>query len=205
MTESNPSRTTLIAILFEGGLAAAALVVGWLLGHSPAVGMNAGSDGTREQLEAIGWGLVATGPLVVALVVIDRFPIGPLARLRELTEEVVLQMFRGASVMQLAAVSIAAGFGEELLFRGLVQAGLAKLIGGPLAPLLALAVASALFGVCHWLNTTYAILAVLAGAYFGLLLILTGNLWTPIVAHAAYDLLALIYLVRPGHLVRWSE
>jgi membrane protease YdiL (CAAX protease family) len=131
-----------------------------------------------------------------------QLPLGPLARLRETTEEIVLQMFRGASFVQLAAVSIAAGLGEELLFRGLVQAGLTNLIGGPLAPWVALAAVSVLFGVCHWLSTTYAILAVLAGAYFGLLLILTENLWTPIVAHAAYDLLALIYLVRPSHLVR---
>jgi membrane protease YdiL (CAAX protease family) len=203
MTETNPSRTTLVALLFEGGLGAAALAIGWLLGYWPGLGMRGG--GTQEQIEAIGWGLVATGPLIVGLVVIDHFPLGPLAKLREATEEVVLQMFRGASFVQLAAVSIAAGLGEELLFRGLVQAGLTNLIGGPLAPWIALAVASILFGVCHWLSTTYAILAMLAGAYFGLLLILTGNLWTPIVAHAAYDLLALIYLVRPSHLVRWGE
>ena len=68
----------------------------------------------------------------------------------------------------------------------------------------ALAIASVLFGVCHWLNTTYAILAMLAGLYFGLLLVLTGNLWTPIMAHAAYDFIALLYLVRPNHLVRSS-
>jgi membrane protease YdiL (CAAX protease family) len=203
MSESKPGRMTLIALLFEGGLAAAAFAIGWFLGHWPAIGMQSGSEGAREQLEAIGWGLVATGPLVVALVIIDRFPLGPLARLRQLTEEVVLAMFSGASVVQLAAVSIVAGLSEELLFRGLVQAGLERLIGGPAAPWIALAVASVLFGVCHWLNTTYAILAVLAGAYFGLLLVLSGNLWTPIVAHAAYDLLALIHLVRPSHLVRW--
>jgi CAAX protease family protein len=205
MSEPNPARTTTIALLFESGLGIAAFGIGWLLGHWPAVGMNATSGGTQAQLEAIGWGLVATGPLVLALIAMDRIPFGPLLRLRELTEEVVLQMFRGASVVQLAAVSIAAGFGEELLFRGLVQAGLTSLIGGPLGPGLAVAVASTLFGVCHWLNTTYAILAVLAGAYFGLLFLLTGNLWTPIIAHAAYDLLALIYLVRPSHLVRWKD
>lgn len=205
MSDVNPGRTVKVALLFEGGLALLALAVGWLLGFSPAVGMTAEGSETRGQLEAIGWGLVATGPLVLALAALDRFPIGPIVKLRELTEEVVLAMFRGASVLQLAVVSIAAGLGEELLFRGLVQAGLAQLIGGPLAPWIALAVASVLFGVCHWLNTTYAILAMLAGAYFGLLLLLTGNLWTPIVAHAAYDLLALIYLVRPGHLIRWKD
>jgi uncharacterized protein len=205
MTDSNPTRTTLVALLFEGGLGVAAFAIGWFLGYWPAIGMSVESGGTREQIEAIGWGLVATGPLILGLVAIDHIPLGSLTRLRETTEELVLQMFRGASLVQLAAVSIAAGLGEELLFRGLVQAGLANLIGGPHAPWIALAAASVLFGVCHWLSTTYAILAVLAGAYFGLLLILTGNLWTPIVAHAAYDLLALIYLVRPSHLVRWGD
>jgi len=202
-SDSNPGRTTLIALLFEGGLGLAAFAVGWLLGRWPAIGMSQTSESVQEQLKAVGWGLVATGPLVVALIAIDRIPFSPLARIRELTEEVVMRMFRGASVLQLAAVSIAAGFGEELLFRGLMQAGLTELIGGPAAPWLALAAASVLFGVCHWLNTTYAILAALAGAYFGLLFLLTGSLWTPIVAHAAYDLLALVYLVRPRHLLRW--
>ena len=204
MSDSNPGRTTLIALMFEGGLGLAAFAVGWLFGHWPAIGMNGTSASAQQQFQAIGWGLVATGPLVLALVLVDRMPLGPLARVRELTEEVVMLMFRGASVLQLAAVSIAAGFGEELLFRGLVQAGLTELIGGPAAPWLALAAASVLFGVCHWLNTTYAILAALAGAYFGLFFLLTGSLWAPIVAHAAYDLLALIYLVRPSHLVRWQ-
>jgi hypothetical protein len=106
-------------------------------------------------------------------------------------------MFGGASVAQLAAVAIAAGFGEELLFRGLVQAGISDFLGVTIG----LAVASVLFGVCHWLNTTYAILAMLAGAYFGLLLVATGNILTPIVAHAAYDFLALSYLVRPERLI----
>jgi uncharacterized protein len=201
MSASNPSRTTFVALLFEGGLGTLALAAGWLVGHSPAVGMTAG-DGTREQLLAIGWGLVATGPLVAALAAIDRFPIGPLAGVREMTARIALQMFQGASVLQLAIVSIAAGVGEELLFRGLMQAGLEKLLEGWYAPWIALAASATLFGICHWLNRTYAILAVLAGAYFGVLLIISGSLLTPIVAHAAYDLLALIYLVRPSHLVR---
>src|SRR5688500_13655198 len=109
MSQPDPARTTLIALLFEGGLGISAFAVGWLLGHWPAIGMDASSGRTQEQLEAIGWGLVATGPLVIALVAIDRIPFGPLLRLRELTEEVVMQMFRGASLVQLAAVSITAG------------------------------------------------------------------------------------------------
>jgi membrane protease YdiL (CAAX protease family) len=94
-----------------------------------------------------------------------------------------------------------AGLGEELLFRGLVQAGLARLISGPAGIWIALLAASLLFGVFHWLSTTYALLAAAAGLYFGWLLIATGSLWPPVVAHALYDFAALWYLLRPNQVL----
>jgi membrane protease YdiL (CAAX protease family) len=195
--DSNAARTTQIALLFEGGLGAAALLVGWLVGHWPAIGMRQDIP-AREQLEAAGWGLLAGLPLLAALLLIDRFPIGPLRRLKVTAQRIIRQMFAGASYLQLALISVAAGLGEELLFRGLIQEGLSRLIAGPLGPWIALALASIAFGVCHWLNATYAVLATLAGAYFGLLFALTGNLWTPIAAHAGYDFLALVYVLQPN-------
>jgi len=197
MEGSDPARTTQIAILFEGALGAAAIVIGWLVGQWPLVGFSTLPEDSHQQIVAVGWGLVATGPLLVALVLMERFPVGPLRTLHEMTSEVILRMFGGSSIAQLATVAVAAGVGEELLFRGLVQAGLACLF--PI--IVAVVVASILFGVCHWLNTTYAILAMLAGAYFGLCLEATGNILTPVVAHAAYDFLALVYLVRPASLI----
>jgi membrane protease YdiL (CAAX protease family) len=146
--------------------------------------------------------LAATLPLLAALFVMDRFPWGPIQSVKEIARDLIARMFRGASILHLAVISLAAGFGEELLFRGLAQAGLARLIGGESGPWIALVVASVAFGVCHWLNTTYAILAMLAGGYFGLLLMLSGSLWTPIAAHAAYDFIALVYLLRPQNLIR---
>jgi membrane protease YdiL (CAAX protease family) len=202
--EPKPWRMTLVALAFEGGLGGLALAVGWLLNHGAAVGMQFTAESAPQQLVAIVWGLAATLPLLVALLLLDRFPIGPIQSVKDVARELIERMFRGASVVHLAVISLAAGCGEELLFRGLAQAGLARLIGGEGGPWAALAIASVLFGVCHWLNTTYAILAMLAGLYFGFLLILTGNLWTPIMAHAAYDFIALLYLVRPNHLVRSS-
>jgi uncharacterized protein len=202
---SDPAATTRIALLFEGSLGLAALAIGWLAGHSPLVGISGGPEYARHQITAIGWGLVATGPLLVALVIMERFPVGSLRRLRELTSQVILQMFGGASIAQLAIVSIAAGFGEELLFRGFIQAGLMRLVSGTAGLIVSLAAASVLFGVCHWLNTTYALLAMFAGLYFGLLLLLTGNILAPIVAHAAYDFLALIYLIHPQDLLGSGE
>jgi membrane protease YdiL (CAAX protease family) len=200
--EPSPGRMTLVALAFEGGLGALALVVGWLLKHWPAPGMSVEANSLKGQLMAIGWGLMATVPLLVALLIMDRFPLGPIQSVKDIAQGLIARMFRDASVLHLAVISLAAGFGEELLFRGLVQAGIAKLSGGTYGPLIALAAASALFGVCHWLNTTYAVLAMLAGIYFGLLMMLSGSLWTPIVAHAAYDFLALVYLLRPQNLIR---
>lgn len=204
LDESSAARTTRLAILFEGALGVVAVALGWLLSHDSAIGISLAGESVRGQWAAAGWGLLATLPLLVALVLLDWLPLAPLRRLHEIAHGLITGMFRGASVLQLAIVSLAAGLGEELLFRGFVQAGLSSLIGGEYGPWIALAIASVAFGVCHWLNTTYAILAMAAGLYFGLLLLWTGSLWTPIVAHAAYDFVALIYLVRPKHLIRSS-
>jgi membrane protease YdiL (CAAX protease family) len=202
MNQSPAARTTWVALLFEGALGVAALGVGWLLSHVPTVGMAGESGSHASPLAAVGWGLVATLPMFAALLLLDWLPLAPLQRLQEIAHDLIAGMFAGASVLQLAIVSLAAGFGEELLFRGLVQAGLSGWIGGSYGPWIALLAASVAFGVCHWVNATYAFLAMLAGAWFGLLLVWTDSLWTPIVAHAAYDFVALIYLVRPNHLVR---
>jgi membrane protease YdiL (CAAX protease family) len=40
------------------------------------------------------------------------------------------------------------------------------------------------------------IVATVIGAYLGVLWLWTGNLMTPIVVHALYDFVALIYLLR---------
>jgi membrane protease YdiL (CAAX protease family) len=197
----NPTRTTRLALLLEGGLGLAALAIGWLIGQWPSLNTTGGFG---NQLIAIGYGLAATVPLLVALLAIDRAPIAALRGVREVTHAAIMQMFGGASVLQLAAVSVAAGWGEELLFRGLVQGALSRLVPGHLGPWIAIAVASVLFGVCHWLNTTYAILAMLAGVYFGVVYFASNSLLTPMTAHAAYDFLALIYLLRPAKLLRSS-
>jgi membrane protease YdiL (CAAX protease family) len=205
MPLSSANQTTRIALAFEGGLGVAAIAIGWVIGQSPFVGVNLDGDQTHVQVLAIGWGLVATGPLLLALFLCDRFPLGPLRRVREMTADVVGRMFGGATAGQLMLVAVAAGVGEELLFRGLVQGGLARLLTDWPGQIVAVAAASLLFGFCHWLNATYAVLAMLAGAYFGLVLLLTGNILAPITAHAAYDFLALVYLIRPEGLLPSEE
>jgi membrane protease YdiL (CAAX protease family) len=61
---------------------------------------------------------------------------------------------------QVAVISLLAGLCEETLFRGVLQGGSPSGLGqGP-----ALVVAAAVFGVCHWITRTYALLAALVGS-----------------------------------------
>jgi membrane protease YdiL (CAAX protease family) len=96
------------------------------------------------------------------------------------------------SPVELALLAVLAGFAEETLFRGLVQVGLARV----LPEWGALLVASATFGLAHFITPTYAVLAGLAGLYLGGLFLLQGSLTAPIVAHAVYDVVALNYVAR---------
>ena len=107
-----------------------------------------------------------------------------------------MPLFRDCNLAQLAIISALAGLGEETLFRGVVQVGVAQGIAGPHGVWLGLLVAAILFGLLHLITPMYAILAGLIGLYLGGLWLLTGNLLTPITTHAAYDFLALVYLVR---------
>jgi membrane protease YdiL (CAAX protease family) len=195
MLESRYERL-MVALVCEGGLGVAAFAVGWLVGFWPAIGMGWSSPPAQEQVRGILLGFAATIPPLVALFALDRFQITALDEVRELAAEGARRIFPNPQVWQLALLSLVAGFGEELLFRGLAQGGLTQLIGGPAGPWIALVVVAVLFGIAHWLSTTYSLLALIAGLYFGVLLILTGSLWVPIVAHATYDFIALWYLIR---------
>jgi membrane protease YdiL (CAAX protease family) len=61
---------------------------------------------------------------------------------------------------------------------------------------IALVLTSVAFGLAHFLTLSYALLAALAGLYLGALYWAGGNLVIPIVAHALYDLVALLQLAR---------
>ncbi len=96
------------------------------------------------------------------------------------------------SPVELVLLAVVAGFAEELLFRGVLQAGLA----GVLPDWGAVLVAGAAFGLAHFITPAYALLAGLAGVYLGALFWLEGSLTAPIVAHALYDIVALHYVAQ---------
>ena len=179
------SKVFLVAVLFEGGLAVAAWVLGWALGYAPFHGLGLSWHG-------ILWGIFYTGPLLVAMASLAHLRWGPLRQVFQYLEGRVIPCFSECSVFQLALISALAGFGEEALFRGVIQRALSEWWN----PWVGLVVASALFGLGHHMTSAYAILAGLLGLYLGLLLMVFDNLLVVMLVHGLYDFAALVYLVQ---------
>jgi len=179
-------QVVLAGVLFEGGLGLLAVLVGAAAGQAP--------------LDALTWdsgdalrGAAGAVPMLALLLVALRTDWEPLARLRRFVAEVVRSVLADCTAADLALLSAAAGIGEELLFRGLIQPAL----GAWLGPASGWVLASVLFGLAHPFSATYILVAGGMGAYLGALGLATGNLLVPIVAHALYDFAALVVLVGP--------
>ncbi len=179
-----------IALACEGGLGLIALAIGYWLARPPLTQIE-------WRAAAVGYGLLATAPMLCGLWLITRYPYGPLRALDATVQQLLVPLFRGCSVWELLLISAAAGLGEELLFRGVIQAGAEQYFA---SPWMALAMAAVLFGLAHPISVTYAILAGLIGAYLGWLALATENLLVPVVAHGAYDFAALLYLLQRDEL-----
>lgn len=179
------SRLLVAGVLSECALVVVALGLGHLGGVSPFERL--GLD-----VRAVVVGAAGALPMLGLLLWCLRTTWGPMRRLVALVEERLGPYLANAAAGGIVLLALLAGVGEELLFRGVIQVWLAER-----APLwLAVAGASLLFGVGHWLSASYAVLASLIGAYLGILFLLSGNLLAPMVAHAAYDVVALFVVTR---------
>ncbi len=184
--EPTTRRIVWLAAAFEGGLALLALGLGWLPGvQAPLPKIHwIARDAT--------WGVVACLPLLVVFFICVRWPVGPLVRIKQLSEEFIREWFASCSVLQLGLISLLAGIGEEMLFRGVIQDTLSAWIN----PLAGIVLASLLFGLMHPITPFYVVLAALMGAFLGWIFIVTDNLLPAIITHGLYDFLALTYLTR---------
>lgn len=180
-----PQRWFLLGCLFEAGLGLLAISLGYLFQRQPLAHLH-------WETRAAGAGVIATFPLLAAFIWLLRSHRPWAQRITRFLEDVVRPLLAPATVLELAVLATLAGMGEELLFRGLLQPGLAGLTG----PVPALLMVSVLFGAAHWITPAYAIIAGIIGLYLGLLWMGSGNLLLPIVTHALYDFLALLYFLR---------
>lgn len=179
------SRPIVTAVAIEAALAAVALGLGYAFG-APAAATLAWSP------SAIAIGVLATAPMLALFAVFMVLELAPFRAIRELLDRFIGMYFEGATWKGIALVSLAAGFAEELLFRGFLQAALEPLVGVVPAVLLA----SLAFGLAHAVTATYVVIATLFGIYFGWLWLATGNLLTVVTAHALYDFVALMLMIE---------
>jgi len=83
----------------------------------------------------------------------------------------------------------AAGLGEEMLFRGILQSEISENFGD----VIALSSSAVIFGALHAVTPLYAGLAFLASLFFGELYLTFHNLAVPVICHGLYDIGALLW------------
>ena len=190
--ESNSrGQTFALAMLVESGLGFLGLLVAWL-GSIPLI------PRLVFEREALTRGIVATVPMIALLLLLTFANWRPLVEFRRQVEAFVKEIFPSSSPWELALVSLAAGFGEELLFRGALQ----PLVSHWTSPAIGLIAVSLLFGAMHAVSKAYFILAALVGLYLGWLAMSFDDLVAPITAHALYDFVALMVM---QHRVRRAD
>jgi uncharacterized protein len=146
----------------------------------------------RPTLSSVTWGVVATIPLLLGLGWMVGSSIEPIRRLVALVINHLGPLLAAHSMAGLAALAAMAGIAEEMLFRGVIQPGLARW----LTETGALFATSALFGLVHFASLAYAGFAAIMGLYLGALLLMLDSLLAPIVTHGLYDFVALVYVAR---------
>ena len=170
--------------LFELGLVGIAALLSELL-RQPLLGA------LQWHTQDAVWGVLTALPALLLFVWILKSE-RAFSTTRDFLEEAVRPFFAKWSIWQLAVISLLAGLCEELLFRGVIQGKLTGLLG----PAPAVLLTSLLFGCVHAVNLEYVFVAASMGAYFGGVWLANGNLLAPIVAHAFYDFIALVYFLR---------
>jgi membrane protease YdiL (CAAX protease family) len=181
--ENRKAQTVAMAMLFETGLGFVGVLIAW------AAGINLANQLTVSQ-DSVLRGILAAMPMIVLLIAFYESTWQPLVKLRDEVEKVVEELFVGCRWFEFALVSIAAGFGEEILFRGALQPLATHWTG----PWIGVIVVALLFGLAHALTPTYFIAATVIGIYFGWLALAYDDLVAPIVAHAVYDFVALVFI-----------
>lgn len=172
------SSLLLYASLFEGGALLLGILLSWLL-DIPL--LPRALTPVRDLALGTLW---ASVPFLFFVILISKHGrrIPGLQHMRKLMRKGVCELFSQATMVDIAYISLLAGIGEEVLFRGVIQNKFGLLV------------ASLLFGLAHAITPAYVIVAALMGLYIGFLYEYHGSLLVAIQLHFTYDLCALLWL-----------
>lgn len=172
------ARMTVVAVLTQVALGVAGVVGARARGVPISLGLE------RPWLGVVA-GLAAALLLAAANYRWLRGPTGLFSRVRTTVDEVLVPTFAVLSPAQRLLMSVAAGVGEELCFRGWLQ------------PLIGWLPAALAFGAAHVAGArmlAFGVWATAMGLVLGGLATFTGGLLAPMTAHVCYDVLAFHYL-----------
>ncbi|MFO7527598.1 MAG: CPBP family intramembrane glutamic endopeptidase [Marinobacter sp.] len=181
------SISTRAALVFQGGIGVVGLLAIWLFGIPVQWGGLGG-------VEIVLYGSLGAIGTYLTLILVTRIP-GLFPDNLERQMRGLHRFARSFSWMVLVALSVLAGVGEELLFRGAVQGWLIQHTG----PWTAVIASSVLFGLVHYVSFTYFLVATGLGLVLGVAYHLSASLGMVMLWHALYDVLALYCLLRFPH------
>lgn len=202
---SDETSTTGSALLFlqaagfEAGLGLLALALGYWIGVNPRHSIPSWYRGW-EILQACGWGALLGLSMFAAAWTSEKMLARHLKRLEQQSRHLVRSLFLRLSNLEILALCLAAGVGEELLFRGLIQQTLAttpRLAGlGDLQWVASIGLASLFFALAHAISLEYFVATLLLGGVLGVVYAETENLLLVMVGHAIYDAVTLASMLR---------
>ena len=184
-TPESPDTEFAFAVLFTSFLGIVGLGLG-ILFNAPV------QSYAQWSFNDILIGIIATLPLAAFLFWFTNSNFDPFIRLRQSQIDLFAQSSIEFTPMRIIALSLAAGIGEEMLFRGFLQ----NWLSGFVPPIVAILIAGLIFGLLHARTALYAVIATVIGIYLGALYAATGSLLTAITTHAVYDWIAFEYIRR---------
>ena len=165
-----------------------ALVLAVLLIYFTEITINTGFE---SFFGSIVWGMILGGVTFVLVIFLTRLPFSK--SLRDICKQLV-PIFQGFPLWKIITLSLAAGLGEELLFRGFLQQWLMTYMSMEVAILLA----SLGFGLLHFFSFSYFALTTVLGVIFGITYVETNSLLLVMSWHAIYDVLVIgVFSYRP--------
>jgi uncharacterized protein len=192
---SGPSFQT--AASFELGIGFLAVFLSYIVGIHSHTLMPKISQ-TRLLIEGL---VLGTGLGAILAMIILRLESMQLAWIEESSarsEEFLAPLLTQCNTWHLFTLSLCAGVGEELLFRGWLQGSLLEAMKGLglSGVVIAVALASLIFGLAHPLSRIYVVVTGILGACLGISAYWSSNLLTAIVAHTVYDFILMVMFVR---------
>jgi membrane protease YdiL (CAAX protease family) len=191
---------------FELAIGLLGLIVAWGAGFDARVYLDRiGELSWQSTGYEILLGAIAAAPMAIAIWLLMKVPHEAIESIKRLGDDPTMKALLSLGYLELFTLSLCAGVGEEVAFRGCLLPWLAT-IGGPDLPAsadfkigerlmtasplvlgLAVTASSFAFGMLHPITKLYVAVATLMGVYFAGLMIATDSLLVPIVTHAVYN------------------